>query len=264
MTQARATPAHPFLDSAGPVAFAHRGGAKEAPENTMAAFAHAVSLGYRYVETDVHATADGVVVTCHDASLLRTTGRPGLIRDLPWREVAAAGAPGGEAVPSLEEALASWPGLRWNIDAKHQSVIGPLCDLVARSGALPRVCITSFSDRSLATLRRRLGPDLCSAAGPRGVAGLRLASLLPDHRPLERTWRPAVVAQVPVRYRGIPLVDRRLLGAAHASALAVHVWTVDDEAEMDRLIDLGADGIMTDRPSALKDVMQRRGLWSGR
>ena len=252
---------HPFLDHPGPIAFAHQGGNRERPENTYASFAHAVSLGYRYLETDVHATADGVVVVCHDPSLERTAARPGLIRQLPWREVSAARGAGDQPVPRLDEVLASWPDARWNIDAKHPSVVDPLADLLERAGALDRVCVTSFSDLRLARLRHRLGPGLCTALGPRAVTALRVASFLPDPRPLARGWAGAGAAQVPIRSRGIPVVDRRFVAAAHKATLAVHVWTVDDEATMDALIDLGVDGIMTDRPTVLKAVLSRRDLW---
>ena len=246
-----------------PAAFAHRGGAKEAGENTLAAFGHAIGLGYRYVETDVHATADGVVVVIHDPTLDRVTDRHGVVATLPWSEVAAARMPGDQAVPRLDEVLAGWPDVRWNIDAKHDAVVEPLARLIERAGALERVCITSFSDRRLRRLRRRLGPRLCTSMGPVAVAGLRSASYAPSLTP-DSLWRPAGAAQVPLSQGVVRVVDRRFVTAAHRFGLAVHVWTIDDEDTMGDLLDLGVDGIMTDRPSVLRDVLVGRGTWGGR
>jgi glycerophosphoryl diester phosphodiesterase len=252
-----------FLDDPLPAAFAHRGGAREGEENTVAAFGHAVDdLGYRYVETDVHVTADGVVAVIHDPTLDRVTDGRGQVGDLPWSEVAAARTPGGEAVPRLDEVLAAWPDVRWNIDAKHDAVVEPLAEVLERAGAVERVCITSFSDRRLARVRKRLGPRLCTSMGPLAITGLRAASLAPALTP-DALWRPAGAAQVPLFQGPVPVTDRRFVAAAHRFGLAVHVWTIDDGATMERLLDLGVDGIMTDRPTVLRRVLARRGAWGG-
>lgn len=261
MTQTR----YAFLDHPGPIAFAHRGGALEVPENTWAAFRYAVSLGYRYVETDVHATADGIVVATHDPDLSRSMNRPGLVREMRWSALAALRPSGSDdPMPRLDDALAAWPEIRWNIDAKHDSVVGPLIETIHRSGAIDRVCITSFDERRTARIRRALGPRLCSGLGPIGTATLRLASLLPETagRRACSSLRRFGAAQVPVRQGRIPVADAKFVAAAHRIGLAVHVWTVDDADEMRRLLDLGVDGIMTDRPSVLKGVLEARGSWS--
>ena len=184
-----ATPRFAFLDHPGPIAFAHRGGAAERPENTWASFSHARSLGYRYMETDVHATADGVVAVIHDPSLDRVTDRPGTVADLPWAEVAKARIDGREPIPRLDELLATWPELRWNIDAKHEAVVAPLVETLRRAGALERVCVTSFSDPRLTRVRAAGGATLCTSTGPRAIAALRLASVAPLVGPLRRAWR---------------------------------------------------------------------------
>jgi glycerophosphoryl diester phosphodiesterase len=253
-----------FLDHPGPIPFAHRGGAAEAPENTLASFAHARSLGYRYVETDVHATSDGVVVVIHDPVLDRVSDRSGSVGALPWSEVARARLPDGEAVPRLDEVLERWPELRWNIDAKHDQVVDPLAEVIRRTGAIGRVCVTSFSDRRIARLRRALGPGLCTGMGPRALTRLRLDSALRSVAP----WAglggfDAAAAQVPPRWGAIPVIDAAFVTGAHRAGLAVHAWTIDDEATMDRLLDLGVDGIMTDRPTVLRAVLARRRQWSG-
>ncbi len=257
-------PRFAFLDHPGPIAFAHRGGALEAAENSWTSFRHAQKLGYHYVETDVHATSDGIVVTIHDEDLARTTERSGLVREMTWAELSAVRLRGSdEPVPRLDDVLAAWPDLRWNIDAKHDSVVGPLIETIHRSGAVDRVCITSFSDRRLARLRRAIGPRLCTGMGPAASTALRLASVLPGQasRAVGARVSGFGAAQVPIRQGRVPVVDRRLLDTAHRAGVQVHVWTVDDAASMEKLLDLGADGIMTDRPSALKDLLVRRGAW---
>jgi glycerophosphoryl diester phosphodiesterase len=168
---------------------------------------------------------------------------------------------GDQPIPRLDELLERWPEQRFNIDAKARAVVEPLADVLRRADALDRVCVTSFSDRRVAALRRLLGPRLCSAMGPRGITGLRVASLLPDPRLGRLTWSGARAAQVPVRSNHIPIVERRFIDAAHRVGVAVHVWTIDDAPTMSRLLDLGVDGIMTDQPTVLKGVLVARGTW---
>ena len=246
----------PFLDHPGPLPFAHQGGGHEHPENTMAAFEHAVALGYRYLETDVHATADGVLVAFHDDALDRMTDRRGLIADLPWSEVRQARVAGDHAVPLLEDLLGTWPETRINIDPKHDAAVVPLVEVLRRTASITRVCIGAFSDRRLARIGRRLGPSLCTSLGPFGVARLKVAGA-----GLPAGALPAACVQVPVSTRGITVTDAALVRAAHARGMQVHVWTVDDGPEMERLLDLGVDGLMTDRPGVLKQVLERRGAW---
>jgi glycerophosphoryl diester phosphodiesterase len=249
--------AYPFLDWPGPLAFAHRGGASEAPENTMPAFAHAVSLGFRYLETDVHVTADGVLVAFHDDRLDRVTDRTGTIAALPWREVREARVDGREPIPLLEDLLAAWPDVRVNIDPKHDAAAEPLAAALVRTGATDRVCVGAFSDRRIARVRALTGAALCTSMGPREVARLVSASR-------GGPGRRGVVspcAQVPVRQGRVPLVTARFVAAAHRVGAQVHVWTIDDRDEMARLLDLGVDGIMTDRPLVLKDLLIERGAW---
>ena len=248
----------PFLDWPGPLAFAHQGAHAEGGpgENTMAAFEAAVALGYRYLETDAHVTADGVLVAFHDDHLDRLTDRTGVIGDLAWSEVGAARVRGGEGVPLLEDLLTAWPDVRVNIDPKHDAAVDPLVDLVRRTGTLDRVCFGAFSDRRLARIQAALGPGACTSMGPRQVARLVAAA-----RRLPAGGFTAACVQVPVRQGRIPLVTPRFLAAAHARDLPVHVWTINDAAEMHRLLDMGVDGIMTDRTDVLKKVLTERGSW---
>ncbi len=246
-----------FLDHDGPIAFAHRGGASEAPENTMPAFEYAVNLGYRYIETDVHATADGVLLAFHDAKLDRVTNRTGVIADLPYSEVAKARVDGREPIARLDELLNAWPDLRINIDPKKSNAVAPLISALRKSAAIDRVCIGSFSDQRIRTMRRELGPRLCTSSGPFETGRLLAAARgIPGGIP-----RGVAAAQVPVREGPIPIVTERFVSFLHRQGLQIHVWTIDDEAEMLRLLDLGVDGIMTDRPAVLRSVIESRGLW---
>jgi glycerophosphoryl diester phosphodiesterase len=243
---------HPFLDWSGPIPFAHRGGASDAPENTMPAFQYAVDLGYRYIETDVQVTADGVLVAFHDNDLHRTTGRRAKISELPWSEVRTALVDGAAPIPLLEDLLGTWPELRVNIDCKTDAAVGALVACLKRAAALDRVLVGGFSDARLTRLRSLLGDGLCTSLGPKGVATLRFG------RPKRL---PAAAAQVPVKQGPLVVTNRAFVERAHALGLAVHVWTIDDPAEMHRLLDLGVDGLMTDKPAVLREVFESRGLW---
>jgi glycerophosphoryl diester phosphodiesterase len=249
----------PYLDSPTPLAFAHRGGAGDGDENTAEAFARAVALGYRYLETDVHATADGVPVVFHDAALDRLTGTAGRVADLRWADLATLRVGGAGAVPRLDDMLAAWPDVRFNIDVKADAAAAPTVDVVHAGIATDRVLLASFSDKRLARLRALAGPRVATSLARGEVARLRLSSW--TGTPL-RLPASAVAAQVPPRHGRLPVVDRRFLARAHGLGLQVHVWTIDDPAEMGRLLDLGVDGIMTDRPEVLRAVYESRGAWS--
>jgi glycerophosphoryl diester phosphodiesterase len=253
---------YPFLDAGGPIAFAHRGASPYGLENTLSAVERVVGLGFDYLETDVRATRDGVAVLLHDATLDRTTDRAGSVRELPWAEVARARVAGREPVPRLDELLSSFPALRVNLDVKAPSAVGPLAEAVRRAGALDRVCVGSFYDRLVSASRARLGPRLCTSLGPRGVLGLRLGSLRAPGAAVA-PGRPAACAQVPIRLGRLPVIDGRFVAAAHHRGLVVHAWTVNDRAEMGRLLDLGVDGIMSDDAPGLREVLADRGLWRG-
>ncbi|WP_405454454.1 glycerophosphodiester phosphodiesterase [Streptomyces achromogenes] len=251
-------PRHPYLDHPGPIAFAHRGGAADGLENTVAQFRRAVELGYRYIETDVHATADGRLVAFHDATLARVTDGAGRIADLPWAEIRHARVAGREPVPLFEELLETFPGVRWNVDIKAELALRPLLELIERADAWDRVCVGSFSEARVLRAQRLAGPRLATSFGTRGVLGLRLRSWgLPA-----AVRRSAVAAQVPEVQSGVPVADHRFVRAAHARGLQVHVWTVNEPERMHRLLDLGVDGIMTDHIGTLREVMEERGVWA--
>ena len=258
---------HPFLVEPGPIAFAHRGGGGEAPENTLAAFEIAVALGYRYLETDVHLTRDGVLVAFHDERLDRVTDRTGAIAELRIAEVEAADAghafspDGGRTfpfrgcgirVPRLEAILARWPDARVNIDPKSDQCVAPLAGLLDRLGAWDRVCVGSFSDRRLRRIRALGRGRACTSMGPRAVALARLSTADAVIRRLG-----ADCIQVPVRQGPIRIVTERFIAAAHRAGLPVFVWTINQETTINELLDLGVDGIMSDRLRLLKAALTR-------
>lgn len=250
---------HAYLDHPHPLAIAHRGGTEAAAENTVAAFAAALAEGFRYLETDVHVSADGVLLAFHDDELDRVTDGSGRVAELPWSEIAAARIAGTESIPTLDELLETFPTARFNIDAKSDHAVVALASSLRRHAALDRVCVGAFSDRRLRRLRTLLGPEACTTAGPRETAGLLTAAR--RGRPARRS--PAYhCLQVPVRQGRITVTDHRFVDAAHARGCAVHVWTIDDPDEMHRLFDLGVDGIFTDRPSILRSVLEARGEWA--
>ncbi|MFE6549887.1 glycerophosphodiester phosphodiesterase [Streptomyces sp. NPDC057746] len=249
---------HPYLDHPGPIPFAHRGGAADGLENTRAQFRRAVEAGYRYIETDVHATADGKLVAFHDATLDRVTDGAGRIADLPWQDVRQARVAGSEPVPLFEDLLEEFPDVRWNVDIKAEPALRPLLDLIERTDCWDRICVGSFSESRVVRAQRLAGPRLATSYGTRGVLGLRM-----------RSWgipaglrRSAIAAQVPESQSGIPVVDRRFVRAAHARGLQVHVWTINEPDRMHRLLDLGVDGIMTDHIDTLRRVLEDRGTWA--
>jgi glycerophosphoryl diester phosphodiesterase len=248
-----------FLDGPTPVAMAHRGGAIEHLENSMPAFEACVAMGYRYLETDVRVTADGVLVVFHDASLERVTDQKGRVEHLSWEQVSRARIGGREPITPLEDLLGAWPDVRFNLDIKAAGVLAPLVRTIRRLKVGDRICLASFSDARLAAARRLLGPSICTSLGPRGVAALRLSSYSPRAAGLARFQ--AGCAQVPLQLGGRALVDERFVHAANARGLQVHVWTVDTEKDTTEMLDLGVDGIMTDRPAMLRELLEKRGQW---
>nr|WP_202542380.1 glycerophosphodiester phosphodiesterase family protein [Streptomyces sp. SID2563] len=245
------------MDHPVPLAFAHRGGAADGIENTAAAFRRAADAGYRYFETDVHASADGRLVAFHDATLDRVTDALGRLAELPWSEIGRARVAGREPLPLFEELLETFPEARWNVDVKAEAALLPLLELIRATNAWDRVCVGSFSEARVARAHRLGGPRLATSYGVRGVLGLRLRSY-----GIPAALRAgAVCAQVPERQNGIRVVDHRFVREAHARGLQVHVWTVNEAERMAALLDLGVDGIMTDHIETLRTVLSERGAW---
>ncbi len=251
------TPA--YLDFPGPLAFAHQGFTRSGTPNSLAAFAAAVDLGYHYLETDARATRDGTVLAFHDATLDRLTDRSGRIAALPWREVKQARIAGAEPLARLEDVLAAWPDIRLNIDVKDAATIDPLVRVIERTKAHRRVCIASFSDRRRRAVLRSLSAPVATSAGRVVTAAFRLGAGRP--RLAGHALRSVDCLQVPERAGRLPVVTRETVAAAHAVGRQLHVWTINDAQAMHRLLDLGVDGIITDRADVLRDVLRSRGQW---
>jgi glycerophosphoryl diester phosphodiesterase len=255
---------YPYFDNAGrPIAMAHRGGAGTGMniENTMAAFEHAIGLGYRYVETDVQATADGRVILFHDESPERLLGLSGVIARMDWADVSRLRVNGREPIPLLSELLASWPELRVNIDAKARSTVAPLARVIEAHRAWDRVCVASFSPWRMRELRAELGPRVAFGLTPWGVSGMRF---LPGQALKDRLLTSCgPVLQVPTWRLGIPIATRRFVDAVHRTGRHIHVWTINEPHRMRALLDLGVDGIISDRTDLLRDTLAARGQWDG-
>lgn len=254
-----------YLDSPRPLAFAHRGGAYhpeiEGLENTLAAFAHAVDLGYTYLETDVHVTSDGVLLAFHDTVLDRVTDRTGRISDTTYAEVQQALIGGRERVPTLAELFDAFPDARFNIDLKSEGAVEALATFVEERDAWGRLLIGSFSARRMTAFRRRTQGRVATSAHPLEVAAFVLSPSARLARWLTR-GRP-VALQVPHRQGRLLVASAAVVRRAHAAGVQVHVWTIDDPIEMNTLLDRGVDGIMTDRTDILRDVLRARGQWNG-
>ncbi|MGE3273679.1 MAG: glycerophosphodiester phosphodiesterase [Vicinamibacterales bacterium] len=267
MTSRRGARVPAVFDTERPLVFAHRGGARLAPENTMAAFAHGLALGADGLECDVHLSRDGVPIVIHDATLDRTTDGHGPVARLTAAELAAvdaccrfrdeAGAPfaGPRAgVPTLAQVLAAFPGTRLIIEMKGDSAaLGQaVAEVVRAAGAGARVCLGSFSHRTV-TAARAAAPDLATSAS------------LPEAQwTLYRSWlrwpfagrRPYQAFQVPERTRRLRVVSPGFIRQVHREGQVVQVWVVDDPADMRRLVAWGVDGLISDRPDLAVRAIQ--------
>lgn len=255
-----------YLSHEHPIRFAHRGSIVLWPENTITAFQGAVDLGYRYIETDSHVTRDGVIVLFHDDRLERVTNGTGPVKDRQWddlRKLDAAyhfspetGFPlraKGIGIPSLEEAVTTFPDVLFNIDLKQPGTEQVMADFIRHHGAEERVLIASFHDRCLRRFRKRMGDSVVTSTGRLEAAGFWVCSRF------KKTLKtPAHALQVPPRKGPVTLVDEKMVQAAHAVGMQVHVWTINDPDEMQRLLELGVDGIITDRPDLLNHVIAKK------
>lgn len=233
--------------TAGPEIIAHRGGLWPGmSENTLEAFTAAAAAGVHWMETDVHASADGILFAAHDADLTRIAGREQAIRELSAAELDGIELIAGGRLPRLETLLQVLPEVEWNIDVKAQHSIGPMIRFVHNFGAGERIRLASFDSGTLRRLRTAL-PGVRTSTGTTETALFALGRLpgLPDHGLLPLF--PEIDAlQVPERFKGFPVVTADFVARAHSAGLLVHVWTVNDAARMRALFDLGVDGIVTD------------------
>lgn len=259
-------PNTPFLSLEDPIRLAHRGSRKLWPENTFHAFDGAVDLGYQYIETDIRVTRDDVVVVFHDATLERTTNGVGAISDWDWKDLQHLDAaynftPDGESFPlrgkgvrisRLDDAFSTYPDVHFNIDLKAKRSEWPVADAIVRMRRMDSVLVGGFIDRRTARFRRITKGRVATSAGSAASAAMYTAS-----RMGRSTTDKFDAFQLPVATRGMS-VDQKLVDAIHATDSHIHVWTVDDPETMHAMLDLGVDGIVTDRPDVLNEVIEER------
>ncbi len=262
----------PFLNGERPIAFAHRGGSALAPENTLQAFRQALALGIRFIETDLHMTRDGVIVVSHDERLERCTDGHGRIAEHRLAELRSFDAgyrfspdgrsfPArgkGDCIPTLEEVVELSPELHLNVEVKQRwpSMLRPLWDFIRTRGLEERFLVAAAQDPLVREFRGVSGGRVATSAGRSEVLAFWAAARAGLDRVLPVGYD---ALQVPVKAGILTVIEEGLLRAAHRRGLHVHAWTIDEQVEMDRLLDLGVDGIMSDRPDRLmRAISQRR------
>lgn len=249
-----------YGDGPGVLAIAHRGGAGLAAENTIDAFTRSYALGLRYLETDVRVTADGELVAFHDADLDRITNGHGPVSKATIAELRGLRVAGLHPIPTLTEALQTFPDACFTIDLKDERAIGPLARVLIQTGSAHRVCVAGAWDGWLRRLREQVGPELTTSLGWRDLA--TLVASTHAHVDLPLLGFSGAFAHVPLRVGRLPVYGQRLIARARAIGISIIVWTVDDPDQMHRLLDAGVAGIITDRPDLLREVLIARRQWT--
>ncbi|MBU1587662.1 MAG: glycerophosphodiester phosphodiesterase [Actinobacteria bacterium] len=246
-----------YLSPARPRVFAHRGLAVEAPENTMLAFAKAIAVGATYIESDVHASSDGIAVIAHDPDLKRLAGREVRIDELTFAELRKIDLGHEQVFCSLAEALDTFPDTRFNIDIKSLAAAEPAAAAIVAARASGRVLVSSFNERRRQAALRLL-PGVVSSSSARPFAVALIAGKVGLSPVVRRALRGLVAVQVPEKAIGLRITTERMIRRLHAAGVEVHVWTVNDPVRMHQLLDLGVDGIVTDRADVALSVLRSR------
>ena len=237
--------------------FAHRGLALEAPENTMLAFAKAIAAGATYVETDVHASSDGIAVIAHDPDLKRIAGRDVRVDQLTFAELRRIDLGEGQTFCSLAEALDGFPDTRFNIDVKSRAAVDPTIAAVLAARASQRVLVSSFDEGRRRAVLKGL-PGVVSSSSARLFLIALFAGKARLSPVVRRALRGLVAVQVPEKALGLRITSARMIRRLHDAGVEVHIWTVNDPARMNELLDLGVDGIVTDRADLALEVVRAR------
>ena len=251
-----------------PIAFSHRGGRLRWPENTLLAFQKSAELGYRYFETDLHLSADGVLMVFHDDTLDRTTDGSGSVNDFSAEELKSLDAAfrfgadrgwpyraQGVTIPTLEELVTAFPEASFTLELKQGGLARPLVAFIDRHDLWSRVMVGGYTDVWLREVRRLSAGRVATSSARRETLRFWLASRIGVGLPIR-----ADALQVPVTHRNLTVVDDRFVRAAHRVGKQVHVWTINDASEMHRLLDLEVDGLMSDVPDVLLQVLAERGV----
>lgn len=246
-----------YLSPARPRVFAHRGLAVDAPENTLLAFARALAVGSSYIETDVHASHDGVAVIAHDPDLRRVAGRNVKVEQLTMSELRRVDLGHGQSFCSLAEALDTFPETRFNIDVKSRAAVRPTIEAIVAARASNRVLVSSFDERRRAAALREL-PGVVSSASARRFVFALLGGKVGFSPAVRGSLKGLVAVQVPEKALGLRVTTSRMIERLHAAGVEIHVWTVNDPQRMRELLDLGVDGIVTDRADLALQVVRER------
>lgn len=248
------------LENPLPLVIAHRGGAELTPENSWESFEFCALNGFHYVETDAHLSADGEVILVHDPVLDRVSNGTGLVADHTWPQLRELRINHSEfGFVRLRDCLEKYPQLKLNIDAKEDEVALALIDVSRECQAQDRVCLASFSTARLKDMRC-YAPEIATSLGQEEAALLFAAAQLTIPAKIMRVPGPqqgVVAAQVPLTLGKIPVVTKRFVAHAHKLGIAVHVWTLNTEAEIMRALQAGADGIITDNPVLAKEIIAK-------
>jgi glycerophosphoryl diester phosphodiesterase len=264
---------HPYFAVRTPIVIGHRGCAGEAPENTLVAFERGLAAGAAILESDVRVTRDAVPVLLHDAEVDRVTDGAGPVCELALEELRRLDAghrfspDGGRThpfrgqglrIPTFEEALKAFPGARFNLELKadQPDIVEATLDAVIRNGRESLTLLTAGDDDLMARLRSQIASRDVPVAQGASVADI--LDVLRSARDGSAPTTPAMALQVPAEFGGRPLVTRDLVEHAHAHDIQVHVWTINAAEEMAKLLDLGVDGIVTDFPGVLSELIERR------
>jgi glycerophosphoryl diester phosphodiesterase len=240
-----------YLNYSGLEVLAHRGGSIESSENTIESFKYSISLGCNYIETDVQLSSDGKPYIFHDEDLKRLAGINKTFNDLHSSEIDEIKLFNEHKIPLLEEVLLKFPETCFQIDVKTDEVALPALKVIYDLEAQDRVCIASFSSERLETVRNKY-PDICISMGPKEILKLLLASF-----GLYRGTVPGDCLQIPIYQYGIKLVTKRFVNFVQSKDLKVIVWTINKPEKMKKLIELEVDGIITDKPKALFDILKQ-------
>ena len=251
---------HPYLSPAKPRVLAHRGLAFNADidENTLLAFSAAIVAGVEYIESDIQVTSDGVAVLFHDDDLARVAGLAKRIDQLTLQELSEVKLTFGGSVPTLEQTLLEFSETKFNLDVKVQGAIVPAVEVINRLGVHDRVLVSAFSERRRRVAIRGLSLPVASSAGSALVIALHFASSIRLTSLMRFISRSANALQVPLRSGPFRFDSPGFIRRAHKAGLEVHFWTINDPAEMKRLVSIGADGIVTDRADIALRVLKNR------
>ena len=247
---------HPFFQDYSFYGFVHRGGDEVETENTIEAFKYSSDLGFVFIETDVQATKDGHVVIFHDATLRRMAGVNKSIKELTLKEINEIDLLDGGKIPLLSEALETFPNLRFNIDIKTEDALEETIQIIKKMNFLDKTCLASFSSSRLKRIKHLAGPEACISSGQMDIFKMMCQSMGIGLKPTK-----SQCAQIPLKQWGVPVLTKKFIEIAKKQNKLVHVWTIDDKDQMFELIEFGVDGLMTDKPSVLKEAMVEKGLF---